>query len=79
MTYIRDWVVSRGKVNAGDAMQASTIHPIILLYNILFMGEIGGHDCTGGEIDGRGSFSTYIPCSTESISSIHLCLIYRTL
>jgi hypothetical protein len=67
MTYIRDWVVSRGKVNAGDAMQASAIHPIILLYKLLFMGEIEGHDCTGGEIDGRGSVSDHDPYHLDSL------------
>jgi hypothetical protein len=53
-----DQVVSRGKINVGDAVQAFTIHPIILLYKLLFIGEIKGHDCTGGEINGRGSVST---------------------
>jgi hypothetical protein len=38
-------------------VQTSTIHPIILLYKLLFMVKIKGHDCTGGEIDGIGSVS----------------------
>jgi hypothetical protein len=48
-----DRVVSRGKTNVGDAVLVSTIHFIILLYKLLFIIEIEGHDCTGGKIDRR--------------------------
>jgi hypothetical protein len=44
-------------------VQASTIHPIILLYKLLFIG-----DCTGGEINGRGSVSSPVLYSESDLN-----------